>query len=127
MSDHSAAHAHAHGTTAGVSNHGGHGHDGHDVSKSVRTYLIIFGALIVGTIVTVLVSYVDFGSSSMNIGIGLLIATVKASLVAGYFMHLLDERKVIYGVLGATIFFAIGLMYLTVWSMEPENLIHIKE
>src|SRR5690606_8378878 len=102
MSDHSAAHAHAHGTTAGVSNHGGHGHDGHDVSKSVRKYLIIFGALIVGTILTVAVSKVHFGSATANIVVGLFIATVKASLVAGYFMHLLDEKKVIYGVLGAT-------------------------
>ena len=119
MSDHSAAHSHA-----GAAH--GHGHDAHDVSKSVRKYLLVFGALIIGTIVTVLASKVHFGSATMNIIVALIIASVKAALVAGYFMHLLDERKLIYGVLGATVFFFIGLMYLTLWSMEPESLIHIK-
>ena len=120
MSDHSATHS----TTA----HGhGHGHDAHDVSKAVRKYLFVFGALLVGTIVTVVASYWDFGSSTINIAVALLIASVKAALVAGYFMHLIDERKLIYGVLGATVFFFIGLMYLTLWSLEPTSLIHIKE
>ena len=122
MSDHSAAHS-AHPAGA----HHAHGHDDHDVSKSVKKYLLVFGVLLVGTVVTVLVSYVDFGSSTINIAVALLIASVKAALVAGYFMHLLDERKLIYGVLGATVFFFIGLMYLTLWSMEPESLIHIKK
>jgi caa(3)-type oxidase subunit IV len=115
---HGHADAHAH--------YGAHGHDAHDVSKSVRKYMIIFGALLIGTIVTVLASYIDFGNPSYNIAVALFIAIVKGSLVAGYFMHLIDERKLIYGVLGATVFFFAGLMYLTLWSMEPTSLIHIK-
>ena len=31
------------------------------------------------------------------------IATVKGALVAGYFMHLISERKLIYWVLGFTV------------------------
>lgn len=120
MSDHTAAHSHT-----GAAAHSAH--DGHDVSKSVRKYLLVFGALLIGTIVTVLASRIHFGSHTMNVVVALAIATVKAGLVAGYFMHLLDERKLIYGVLGATIFFVVGLMYLTVWSMEPTNLIHIRK
>lgn len=116
MSDHSAAHT---GHTAA------HGH--HDVGKEVKKYLLVFGALLVGTIVTVLASYVDFGGSGINIAVALLIATVKAGLVAGYFMHLIDERKLIYGILGATVFFFIGLMYITLWSLEPTSLIHIEQ
>lgn len=100
--------------------------DAHDVKKDVRKYLLIFGALIVGTIVTVLVSFVDFGHPMLNILIGLSIASVKAFLVAGYFMHLISERKMIYGILLATVFFFAGLMYLTIWSMEPSNLVHNK-
>lgn len=119
MSDHSATHS-------ATAPHG-HGHDAHDVSKSVKKYMLVFGALLIGTIVTVLASYVDLGSSTANIVVALIIATVKAGLVAGYFMHLLDERKLIYSVLGATVFFFIGLMYLTLWSLEPESLIHIKQ
>lgn len=103
-----------------------HGHHAHDVSKEVRKYLIVFFALLVGTALTVGAAYVDFGGASINIAVALFIATVKAALVAGFFMHLIDERKMIYGVLGATVFFFIGLMYLTLWSMDPLNLIHLK-
>lgn len=101
-------------------------HDAQAVKAAVRKYLIIFGALIVGTIITVLASYVHFGSDTMNILVALIIASVKAFLVAGYFMHLISERKMIYGILLATVFFFAGLMYLTIWSMEPTNLVHIK-
>lgn len=55
----------------------------------------ILGGLLVLTIVTVLASYVDFGSTTINITIAMLIATVKAGLVAVYFMHLRWESKLI--------------------------------
>jgi cytochrome c oxidase subunit IV len=99
-------------------------HDAQAVKAAVRKYLIIFAALIVGTVLTVAVSYVDFGNPLRNILIGLVIASVKAFLVAGYFMHLMSERKMIYAILIATVFFFASLMYLTIWSMEPANLIH---
>ena len=106
------------------------GHDSHNdiayIKKSVRKYLIIFVALMIGTIITVLASRIHFGSHAMNVAVALLIAGVKGFLVAGYFMHLIDERKMIYGILGATIFFFAGLMYLTLWSMEPSSIIHLK-
>ena len=105
--------------------HGAHGH--HDVGKEVRKYMLVFGALIIGTILTVAVSYVELHPHWKNIAIGLVIATVKAGLVAAFFMHLIDERKLVYGVLGATVFFFIGLMYLTLWSSEPTSFIHIKK
>lgn len=85
----------------------------HDVSKHIRGYLIIGGVLILGTILTVLASYVDLGHHGLNIALGLLIATVKASLVALYFMHLISERALIYTVLAFTAFFFVGLMFLT--------------
>lgn len=120
-SSHSAsapAHSHGHGHD--------HGHHGHDVSKEVRKYMIVFAALLVGTIVTVLASFFDFGGAARNIAVALFIATVKAALVGAFFMHLIDERKMIYGVLGATVFFFVGLMYLTLWSMDPNSIIHLK-
>ena len=126
MANHSAHSAAAtHGGAHGAGTGHAHGH-GHDVSKEVRKYLLVFGALLVGTVITVLASFVHFGSSTMNIVVALVIASVKAFLVAGYFMHLIDERKMIYGVLSATVFFAIGLVYLTLWSMEPGSFIHLK-
>ncbi len=103
--------------------HGGHD-DAHDINKSVKTYIFIFGALMVGTVVTVLASFIPFGNSAVNIGVALFIASIKAFLVAGYFMHLISERKMIYGILGATAFFFAGLMYLILWSMQPTSIIH---
>jgi len=95
----------------------GHSHDEH-FSHHVRRYLWVFVALIVGTIFTVWASYIHFGSREINIAVALVIASVKAFLVAGYFMHLVSEKKMIYGVLGFTVFFFIGLMGLTLWSLH---------
>jgi cytochrome c oxidase subunit IV len=85
----------------------------YDISKHIRGYLIIGGTLIVGTVLTVLASYVDLGHH-WNIVLALIIATVKASLVALYFMHLISEKQMIYTVLGFTTFFFIGLMAITI-------------
>jgi cytochrome c oxidase subunit IV len=104
-------------------------HADHDVSKHVRGYLIVFGALLIGTVLTVWASRIHFGaegSNTANIAVALVIACTKAFLVAGYFMHLISEKKMIYSILAFTGFFVAGLMYLTIWSMEPANLIHFK-
>jgi cytochrome c oxidase subunit 4 len=102
-----------------------HDHDGHDVAKDVRKYVLVFVALIIGTIFTVWASTIRFPSHSMNIAVALVIASVKVFLVAGFFMHLISEKKLIYSIMAVTVFFFIGLMYLTIWSMKPLNLIHI--
>jgi cytochrome c oxidase subunit 4 len=73
-----------------------HGHADHDDGAvhvhiaTARFYWGIFGALTLLTIATVRVSYYDFGS--LNIIIALLIATMKASLVAAFFMHLRHDK-----------------------------------
>jgi hypothetical protein len=40
-------------------------------------------------------------------------------------MHLISEKKMIYGILIATVFFFTGLMFLTIWSMDHNSLIHM--
>src|SRR6185436_17971825 len=92
-------------------------HSPEHFSHHVRRYLYVFYALIFGTIVTVGASYIQFGSYAMNIAVALTIALAKAFLVAGYFMHLISERKMVYGILAFTAFFFAGLMALTLWSM----------
>jgi cytochrome c oxidase subunit 4 len=67
----------------------GHTHPEHDHSG---IYLKVLLALLFLTIVTVGASYVDFGSG--NIVIALFIATIKASLVALFFMHLRWDKPV---------------------------------
>ncbi len=73
--------------------HPNHGHaDGavHVHTASNAFYWGVFGALIFLTFLTVKVSYYDFGSA--NIVIALLIATMKGSLVAAFFMHLRHDK-----------------------------------
>lgn len=92
-------------------------------AQHVRRYLFVFYALIFGTLITVGASYIPFGNREINIGVALFIAVSKASLVAGYFMHLISERKMIYGIMVFTAVFFIGLMFLIVWSFGdfPQN------
>jgi cytochrome c oxidase subunit 4 len=52
----------------------------------------VFAALIVFTIVTVLVTRVDLGGEG-NFVIAMIIATIKASLVMAYFMHLRWDKR----------------------------------
>ena len=86
-------------------------------THSVRGYLVIYFALLAGTVFTVWASYIDLGHH-WNIVLALVIACVKAFLVAGYFMHLISERKMIFSVLSFTAFFFAGLMVLTLCSMH---------
>jgi cytochrome c oxidase subunit 4 len=58
----------------------------------LATYLKTFGALMVLTVITVGASYVDLGTS-VNLAIAILIATVKATVVAAFFMHLIHDSR----------------------------------
>ena len=82
-------------------------------TRHVRGFLYVFYALLFGTLITVAASYIPFGNHAINIAVALFIASGKAFLVAGYFMHLISERKMIYGLLAFTAFFFVGLMFLT--------------
>ena len=93
-----------------------HAHSHDDFKHHVRRYLFVFYALLFGTVVTVAASYIPFGNREVNIGVALFIAICKAALVACYFMHLISERKMIYGIMVFTAFFFVGLMFLTIWS-----------
>ena len=82
-----------------------------EIREHSKTYIKILIALLFLTGLTVAVSYYDFGGSVfLAVFVGLLIATIKGSLVACYFMHLIDEQKIIYWVLGITGFFFFVLM-----------------
>lgn len=84
-----------------------------DIKKHVRVYITVFAALMALTVVTVTISYLHLNVTAAII-VALTIATLKGSLVASYFMHLISEKKVIYGVLILTVVFFIGLMFLPI-------------
>jgi cytochrome c oxidase subunit IV len=88
--------------------------DPEQFTEHVRRYLYIFYALLFGTLITVGASYIPFGNHAINIAVALVIACCKAFLVAGFFMHLISERKMIYGLLAFTACFFLGLMFLII-------------
>jgi cytochrome c oxidase subunit 4 len=72
----------------------------HDISRPHAEhkvpYMVIFGVLVVLTVVTVAVTFVHIESEVIKVLVALLIASIKASVVLGYFMHLKFEGKLIY-------------------------------
>ena len=72
--------------------HGGQSDHAHE--HSWKGYLYILLILLVLTIITVSASRINFGSSSANVVIAMTIATIKASLVAIFFMHLKDDKPI---------------------------------
>jgi caa(3)-type oxidase subunit IV len=81
-----------------------------EIREHSKIYLKVLLTLLVLTGVTVGASYYDFGSVFLAVFTGLFIATIKGSLVACYFMHLIHEEKLIYWVLGITVFLFAVLM-----------------
>lgn len=77
-------------------------HDAH--RPNVKLYVAVFAALMVLTAITVLVSKFHL-PRPQAIALGLLIAGVKASLVAAIFMHLWGENKLIHKFIYVTAFF----------------------
>ena len=75
------------------------------------TGLAVYIALVLLTAVTVLVSYVNLGL--MNVVVALLIASVKASLVALFFMNLKSEDRLVWGFALVPIAFLALIMFGT--------------
>ena len=86
-------------------------HHADDIRSHVKTYYMVFGALMVLTVITVGVSYLH-APLALAILIALVVATIKGSLVALFFMHLSHERKLIYYVLMLTVIFFVFLMFV---------------
>lgn len=93
-----------------------HGHHEIDVDKHVRIYMIVFASLAALTVITVGISYLHLPLVPA-VSLALLVATVKGSLVACYFMHLISERKLIYWVLGFTVFFFFCVLLVPVLTV----------
>jgi cytochrome c oxidase subunit IV len=94
-----------------------------DIDRHVRIYITVFVALMVLTIVTVAISYLHL-SVPIAVTVALLVATIKGSLVACYFMHLISEKKLIYAVLALTLAFFIVLLALPALTHADGYWIH---
>jgi cytochrome c oxidase subunit IV len=95
--------------------HADHAAHAADIDKHVRIYISVFVTLMVLTIVTVAISYLHL-PLFWAVSLALLVATVKGSLVACYFMHLISEKKLIYVVLVITVVKFIALLALPAFT-----------
>jgi len=79
-------------------------------------YLWIFFALVVLTVVTVAVALKRFDNELVNVVLALLVASIKATFVARYFMHLKFEGKLIYVIL----FVPLTLTVILICALIPD-------
>jgi cytochrome c oxidase subunit 4 len=89
-----------------------HHNDPEQIRREIRVYKIIFASLLLLTVLTVGVIKIGDVPIHYAIMIALAIAITKGFLVAGFFMHLLSEKKLIYAVLGLTVIFFAFLIWL---------------
>ena len=80
---------------------------------------VVFLVVLCTTSAMIATSFSHIGDGwTLKVALILAIAVVNAFLVAGYLMHLLSEKKLIFTVLIFTVFFFAGLMGLTMWAMN---------
>ena len=82
-----------------------------EFKKHLGKYYVVFVALLCLTAITVGVSYLRL-NRPLAIAVALVIATGKAGMVSGVFMHLISEKKVIYAVLILTAGFFLLVLLL---------------
>jgi cytochrome c oxidase subunit IV len=97
-----------------------------DPKAEARTYTLTLVVLLIFTAITVGASYIQFGS--LNVVIALTIATIKATLVALFFMHLRHDKPV-NAVIACAGFLFLGLFLLFTFldvdtrdHLQPVNL-----
>lgn len=93
--------------------------DGHaELHKHTGLYITIFFLLIIGTVATVAVAQVHLGEG-LNVVAALLIAGVKASLVAAIFMHLKWEKApLLWSIFAICAVFFAALLFLPLLSTQ---------
>lgn len=103
----------------------GHGHgNGHPAVGHVVPIQVLFavlGSLLVLTVVTVAVTWVDLGR--LNLWVALAIATFKASLVVLFFMHLKYDKPfnaVIFIVSLGLVALFVGIALTDTGQYKPE-------
>lgn len=79
---------------------------------SQKTYLFTFLSLLGLTLLTTMLGFIDMGVFSTVVA--LLIAAVKASLIAAFFMHALYESKVVRVVMAGGVIWFLILITLTI-------------
>ena len=94
----------------------------HSIEHHIQTYVRVFIALGVLTVITVAVSYLEV-SFIEAFFLAIAIATIKGSLVLGFFMHLISEKKAIIWMLAATLVTFLILMFIPlIWHTDSTGI-----
>lgn len=80
----------------------------------LRIYLAVGISLIILTGITVAISFIHFGA--FNLVVAMLIASVKASLVAMFFMHLYYDNKLYAAIFSISLIFVSVFIILTMFD-----------
>ncbi|MBL4702431.1 MAG: cytochrome C oxidase subunit IV family protein [Phycisphaeraceae bacterium] len=98
-----------------------HEEEHHEHVSSIAQLLGIFALLIFFTFLTVAVTWVDLGP--FNVWIAILIAAIKVTIVAMFYMHLKYENQFFGQILITSIFFAtvmIGIILMDTRAYLPD-------
>ena len=94
----------------------------HSIEHHIQTYIRVFIALGILTVITVAVSYLEV-SFIEAFFLAITIATIKGSLVLGFFMHLISEKKAIIWMLVATLVAFLILMFIPlIWHTDSTGI-----
>ncbi len=94
-----------------------------DIDRHVKIYITVFVSLMALTLITVTISYLHL-PIAMAVAAALLVAAIKGSLVASYFMHLISEKKLILAVLALTVLFFVVLLFAPVMTFSNGYGVH---
>jgi caa(3)-type oxidase subunit IV len=89
-----------------------------DFNTYLRRCLYVFATALCMIFLMVFASFAPIGGWPVKVTVIIAIACINASVVAGYLMHLLSEKKTIYTLLAFTAFFFAGLIGLTLYAMS---------
>lgn len=94
-------------------------HESHHHVLPLKLYMQVFGALMVLTVLTVLVSYANLGSASLIVA--MIVATIKAAAVVGFFMHLRYDTRFHSFVFFSTLLFVAIFFALTFFDINTRD------
>ena len=89
-----------------------------DFKSYLRRCAYVLIAVVCTTSLMIYASFLPNFGWPAKVAMILAIACVNAAVVAGFLMHLLSEKKMIYTVLSFTAFFVAGLFVLTIYAMN---------
>jgi heme/copper-type cytochrome/quinol oxidase subunit 4 len=89
-----------------------------DYKSYLRLCIYVFIAVVCTTSLMIGASFLPHYSWAVKVTLILAVACVNAFVVAGFLMHLISEKKLVYTLLGFTVFFFTGLLGLTLYALH---------